>query len=87
MKDKSKSWRTNLIGYIGTFLIASCIVLVFLGKSSLEDVLAFIGSLGAVLSVLNSYISKDSRATHSALSYKSIKDIGGNSLPPAEDDE
>jgi hypothetical protein len=64
MKKTNKSWKTTLVGIIGVIFLMLSMTLVFLGKATLTEVTKYAGGIGTCLTILNSFLAKDSTATH-----------------------
>lgn len=66
MKTSSKSWRTSAVAMAGLLLSLCILALVFTGKASLTEATTAFAGLAALLSVINGFLSKDAKATHTA---------------------
>lgn len=60
----NKSWKTNLVGYVGLASVIIAFTLVALGKATLSEIGVTLGSVSALLVTVNGFLSKDSTASH-----------------------
>jgi uncharacterized membrane protein len=60
----NKSPNTNMVAIFGAIIVIVALVLVFLDKATLTEASTFVGGLGMILTIINSYLSKDKNASH-----------------------
>lgn len=69
MNNSHKSWKTNLVGYVGVASVLFIFALVFTEKATMTEATGALGALAAFLGIMNSFLSKDASATHSKRSF------------------
>jgi len=63
MKSKNKSWKTTLVAFVGVLLVFILFVLLYLGKITATDMFSGLGALGAFLTIIIGFLSKDKDVT------------------------
>ena len=59
-----KSWRTNLLGIIGTIVLITCFIFVAIDKATLPEIGLVLGATSAFLGTIHQFIGKDASASH-----------------------
>ena len=65
MNNSHKSWKTNMVGYVGVASVVVIFALVFTEKATMTEATTSLGALAAFLGIMNSFLSKDADVTHS----------------------
>lgn len=63
MKNKNNSWKTTLASFIGLLIVLIMFLLLYMGKLSATDLFAGLGSIGAFLTIVIGFLSKDKDVT------------------------
>jgi len=63
MKTKNSSWKTTLTAFIGLAIVLVMLVLLYMGKMTATELFAGLGSVGAFLTIVIGFLSKDKDVT------------------------
>lgn len=81
----SKSWRTSAVAMAGLVLSLCILAIVFTGKATLTEATPAFAGLGALLAVINGFLAKDAKATHSRSSATIASNILEGNDPKKEE--
>jgi TRAP-type C4-dicarboxylate transport system permease large subunit len=63
MKTKNSSWKTTVASFIGLAIVLIMFALLYLGKITATELFAGLSSVGAFLTIVIGFLSKDKDVT------------------------
>lgn len=64
LKKTNKSWKTNLLGYVGLIILLGSFTFVAVGKATFGEIAVVLGASAAFLTTIGNFLAKDATASH-----------------------